>query len=224
MSIIQDKLGNEFLRNGGMDPNFAPGMLMFSHLPPVTSFTRLASQSVMGELPQEMILKKERDSPPDHQGTNAANTGGFLHSMGIKQERLSELDYRMPLYGGGGGVGVNCAGGGAGKSGTDLPEVSFVNHHQNHQNMLLHDLSLSNVRSLGEAVRSCFILMSNHCSKCHLRFVFTFRCLEDNVKSQKSPQGEGGGGAMETGKEAKFEGNVTTLQRFSPFGFIVNFI
>uniref|UniRef100_A0A8C7XIZ4 Zinc finger protein 281 n=1 Tax=Oryzias sinensis TaxID=183150 RepID=A0A8C7XIZ4_9TELE len=152
MSIIQDKIGNEFLRNGGMDPNFAPGMLMFSHLPPVTSFTRLASQSVMGELPQEMILKKERDSPPDHQGANAANTGGFLHSMGIKQERLSELDYRMPLYSGGGGVGVNCAGGGAGKSGTDLPEVSFVNHHQNHQNMLLHDLSLSNVRSLEEAM------------------------------------------------------------------------
>nr|XP_033467394.1 zinc finger protein 281b isoform X2 [Epinephelus lanceolatus] len=150
MSIIQDKLGNEFLRNGGMDPNFAPGMLMFSHLPPVTSFTRLASQSVMGELPQEMILKKERDSPPEHQGANAVNTGGFLQSMGIKQERLSELDYRMPLYGGGGGVGVNCVGGGAGKSGTDMPDMSFGNHHQNHQNMLLHDLSLSNVRSLGE--------------------------------------------------------------------------
>uniref|UniRef100_A0A8P4K131 Zinc finger protein 281b n=1 Tax=Dicentrarchus labrax TaxID=13489 RepID=A0A8P4K131_DICLA len=143
MSIIQDKLGNEFLRNGGMDPNFAPGMLMFSHLPPVTSFTRLASQSVMGELPQEMILKKERDSPPEHQG--AVNTGGFLHSMGIKQERLSELDYRMPLYGGGGGVGVNCAGGGAGKSGSDMPDMSFGNHHQNHQNMLLHDISLSNM-------------------------------------------------------------------------------
>ncbi|KAK5881236.1 hypothetical protein CesoFtcFv8_022057 [Champsocephalus esox] len=149
MSIIQDKLGNEFLRNGGMDPNFAPGMLMFSHLPPVTSFTRLATQSVMGELPQEMILKKERDSPPDHQGN--LNTGGFLHSMGIKQERLSELDYRMPLYSGGGGVGVNCAGGGAGKSNNDMPDMSFGNHHhQNHQNMLLHDLSLSNVRSLGE--------------------------------------------------------------------------
>lgn len=154
MSIIQDKLGNEFLRNGGMDPNFAPGMLMFSHLPPVTSFTRLASQSVMGELPQEMNLKKERDSPPEHQGATAANTGGFLHSMGIKQERLSELDYRMPLYGGGGGVGVNCAGGGAGKSGTVMPDMSFGNHHQNHQNMLLHDLSLSNVRSLGEPVRN----------------------------------------------------------------------
>lgn len=152
MSIIQDKLGNEFLRNGGMDPNFAPGMLMFSHLPPVTSFTRLASQSVMGELPQEMILKKERDSPPEHQGA-AANTGGFLHSMGIKQERLSELEYRMPLYGGGGGIGMNCTGGGAGKSGTDMPDMSFGNHHQNHQNMLLHDLSLSNVRSLGEQVR-----------------------------------------------------------------------
>lgn len=152
MSIIQDKLGNEFLRNGGMDPNFAPGMLMFSHLPPVTSFTRLASQSVMGELPQEMNLKKERDSPPEHQGTAASNTGGFLHSMGIKQERLSELDYRMPLYAGGGGVGVNCAGGGAGKNGTDMPDMSFGSHHQNHQNMLLHDLSLSNVRSLGEPV------------------------------------------------------------------------
>ncbi|KAL6095021.1 znf281 [Pungitius sinensis] len=150
MSIIQDKLGNEFLRNGGMDPNFAPGMLMFSHLPPVTSFTRLASQSVMGELPQEMILKKERDSPPEHQGATALNTGGFLHSMGIKQERLNELDYHMPLYGG--GVGVNCSGGGAGKSGNDMPDMSFGNHHhhQNHQNMLLHDLSLSNVRSLGE--------------------------------------------------------------------------
>ncbi|XP_067344255.1 zinc finger protein 281-like isoform X1 [Channa argus] len=152
MSIIQDKLGNEFLRNGGMDPNFAPGMLMFSHLPPVTSFTRLASQSVMSELPQEMILKKERDSPPEHQGATATNTGGFLHSMGIKQERLSELDYRLPLYGGGGGIGVNCAGGGAGKSGTasDMPDMSFGNHHQNHQNMLLHDLSLSSVGSLGE--------------------------------------------------------------------------
>ncbi|XP_077358291.1 zinc finger protein 281-like isoform X2 [Festucalex cinctus] len=149
MSIIQDKIGNEFLRNGGMDPNFAPGMLMFSHLPPVTSFTRLTSQSVMGELPQEMVLKKERDSPPDHQGASVANAGGFLHSMGIKQERLSELDYRMPLYGGGsGGVAMNCAG--AGKSGADMPDMSYGNHHQNHHNMLLHDLSHSSVRSLGE--------------------------------------------------------------------------
>lgn len=111
----------------------------------------------MNELPQEMILKKERDSPPENQG-NAANTGGFLHSMGIKQERLSDLDYRMPLYGGSGGVGMNCVGGGAGKS-VDMPEMSFSNHHQNHQNMLLHDLSLGNVRSLGEQVKanSCFV-------------------------------------------------------------------
>ncbi|XP_051925337.1 zinc finger protein 281-like [Hippocampus zosterae] len=145
MSIIQDKIGNEFLRNGGMDPNFAPGMLMFSHLPPVTSFTRLTSQSVMGDLPQEMVLKKERDSPPEHQ---SAGAGGFLHSMGIKQERLSELDYRMPLYGG--GVPMNCAG--AGKSGGDVPDMSYGNHHQNHHNMLLHDLGQSNVRSLGEAM------------------------------------------------------------------------
>lgn len=142
-----------------MDPNFPSGMLMFSHLPPVTSFTRLASQSVMGELPQEMILKKERDSPPEHQGTIAANSGGFLHSMGIKQERLSELDYRMPLYGS--GVGVSCAGGGSGKNGTDMPDMSFGNQHQNHQNMLLHDLSLNSVRTLGEPVRGGI----NYCNK-----------------------------------------------------------
>ena len=142
-----------------MDPNFAPGMLMFSHLPPVTSFTRLASQSVMGELPQEMTLKKERDSPQDHQGATTANTGGFLHSMGIKQERLSELDFRMPLYGGSGAVGMNCAGGGTGKSVTDMPDLSFGNHHQNHQSMLLHDLSLNNVRSLGEPVRRGLVLL-----------------------------------------------------------------
>ncbi|KAJ7984428.1 hypothetical protein DPEC_G00354740 [Dallia pectoralis] len=139
MSIIQDKLGNEFLRsNGGMDPNFAPGMLMFSHLPPVTSFTRLAQQSVMGgELPQEMVLKKERDSPPD--------AGAFLHGMGIKQERISELDYRMPLYGGGGGGG-SCGTGAVGKS-NEMLEMQFSGGH--HHNLLLHDLSLSNVR-MGE--------------------------------------------------------------------------
>ncbi|KAJ3608411.1 hypothetical protein NHX12_025458 [Muraenolepis orangiensis] len=144
MSIIQDKLGNEFLRNSGMDPNFAPGMLMFSHLPPVTSFTRLASQSVMSELPQEMVLKKERDSPHDHPGGQGSN-GGFLHSMGIKQERLSELDYRMPAYASGTG---GCGNGG----GKDMLEISFGNHHHNHQGMLLHDLSLANVRPLGEPV------------------------------------------------------------------------
>ncbi|XP_067285427.1 zinc finger protein 281b isoform X2 [Pseudorasbora parva] len=124
MSIIQDKLGNEFLRNGGMDPNFPPSMIMFSHLPPVTSFTRLTSQTSMADLPQEMILKKERDSP-DH-------GGGFLHSMGIKQEKLSELDYRLPMY----ATGTGTTGG---KS-TDMLDMSLGNH----QNMLLHDLSLSN--------------------------------------------------------------------------------
>lgn len=155
MSLIQDKLGNEFLRsNGAMDPNFPPAsMLMFSHLPPVTSFTRLASQSVMADLPQEMILKKERDSP-DH-----GAAAGFLHGMGIKQEKLSELDYRLPLYGapsatghhvtvavgnntvahggGGGGAGV----GGKGTGSMDMLDMSLGNQ----QNMLLHDLSLSNV-------------------------------------------------------------------------------
>lgn len=199
MSIIQDKLGNEFLRNGGMDPNFTPGMLMFSHLPPVTSFTRLTSQSVMGELPQEMTLKKERDSPPDLQGSTI-NTGGFLHSMGIKQERLSELDYRMPMYGTGGGVGMNCLGGGAGKSDADMPDMSFSNHHPNHHNMLLHDLSLSNVRPLGEPVRGsgqrpqrlslpcmservfivflfCFVFLSHLCPCCGSCICLLLKCF-----------------------------------------------
>lgn len=179
MSIIQDKLGNEFLRNGGMDPNFTPGMLMFSHLPPVTSFTRLTSQSVMGELPQEMTLKKERDSPPDLQG-GTINAGGFLHSMGIKQERLSELDYRMPMYGAGGAIGMNCVGGGAGKSDTDMPDMSFSNHHPNHHNMLLHDLSLSNVRPLGEPVRKrdqwppCLLSLGFHATVCFVSLFFFF--------------------------------------------------
>lgn len=138
MSIVQDKLGNEFMRSGGIDPNFPPGMLMFSHLPPVTNFTRLASQTVMSDLSQEMILKKERDSPPDHEAS-----GGYVHNMGIKQERLSDLDYHLPLYAGG---GVSCGGGSTGKS-NDLLQMSFGN---NHQNMLQHDLSISNVRSMGD--------------------------------------------------------------------------
>ncbi|XP_020329955.2 zinc finger protein 281 isoform X2 [Oncorhynchus kisutch] len=142
MSIIQDKLSNEFLQsNGGMDPNFTPGMLMFSHLPPVTSFTRLASQSVMvGNQPQEIILKKERDSPPQ--------AGSFLHGMGIKQEQMSELDYRMPLYGGG-GLGGSCGGGGGMRKGNEMLEVQFGGgHHHNHQNMLLHDLSNGRIGEL----------------------------------------------------------------------------
>lgn len=125
MSIIQDKLGNEFLRNGSMDPNFAPSMLMFSHLPPVTSFTRLTSQPVMTDLPQEMVLKKERDSPE--------HGGGFLHSMGIKQEKFNELDYRIPLYGTGPGTG-------GGKS-SDMLDISLGSH----QNMLLHDVNISSL-------------------------------------------------------------------------------
>lgn len=137
MSIIQDKLGNEYLRsNGGIDSNYAPGMIMFSHLPPVTSFTRLAAQSVMQDLPpQEMILKKERDSP-DCGGGMVASLGGYggvgdyVHAMGIKQEKMTEHDYRLPLYPGG-----------PGKS-TELLEVSMGNHH----NMLVHDLSHGNVR------------------------------------------------------------------------------
>ncbi|XP_056144589.1 zinc finger protein 281 [Lampris incognitus] len=136
MSIIQDKIGNEFLRpNGGMDPNFGPGMIMFSHLPPVTSFTRLAAQTVMQDLPpQDMILKKERDSPDCSGGTLGGSlgcgaVGDYVHAMGIKQEKLTEHDYRLPLYPGG-----------AGKS-TELLEVSVGNH----QTLLVHDLSVGNL-------------------------------------------------------------------------------
>ncbi|XP_062331110.1 zinc finger protein 281b isoform X1 [Osmerus eperlanus] len=170
MSIIQDKLGNEFMRSGGMDPNFSPGMLMFSHLPPVTSFTRLASQTVMSDLPQEMILKKERDSPPDH-----GASGVYLHSMGIKQERMSDLDYRLPLYAGGGGS--------TGK-GSDMLEMSFGSSHQN---MLHHDLSISNVRTMGEP-------MSGRVEK---------EPKETSGRRRKSSDGQGGKGRRKRGDAAK---------------------
>uniref|UniRef100_A0A8D3C2M2 Zinc finger protein 281 n=1 Tax=Scophthalmus maximus TaxID=52904 RepID=A0A8D3C2M2_SCOMX len=138
MNIIQDKLGNEFLRsNGGMDSNYGSGMIMFSHLPPVTSFTRLAAHSVMQDLPpQEMILKKERDSPDCSMGIQGgglgcAGVGDYVHSMGIKQEKLSEHDYRLPLYPGG-----------LGKSG-EMLEVTVSNN----QNLLVHDLNMGNLPS-----------------------------------------------------------------------------
>uniref|UniRef100_A0A674A3A8 Zinc finger protein 281 n=1 Tax=Salmo trutta TaxID=8032 RepID=A0A674A3A8_SALTR len=136
MSIIQDKLGNDFLRsNGSMDSNFSPGMIMFSHLPPVTSFTRLAAQSVMQDLPgpHEMILKKERDSPDCSMGGlgGYGGVGDYVHAMDIKQEKMTEHDYRLPLYPGG-----------PGKS-TELLEVSMGNH----QNLLVHDLSQGNLPS-----------------------------------------------------------------------------
>ncbi|KAM4530687.1 zinc finger protein 281-like isoform 2-T2 [Odontesthes bonariensis] len=136
MSIIQDKLGNEFLRsNGSMDSNFGAGMIMFSHLPPVTSFTRL--HTVMhNHPPQEMILKKERDSPDCSMGAHGggmgcAGVGDYVHAMGIKQEKLSEHDYRLPLYPGG-----------LGKS-TEMLEVTVSNN----QNLLMHDASMSNLPS-----------------------------------------------------------------------------
>lgn len=136
MSIIQDKLGNEFLRsNGGMDSNYGPGMIMFSHLPPVTSFTRLAAHSVMQDLPpQEMILKKERDSPDCSMGAQGlrmgcGGLGDYGHTMGIKQEKLSEHDYRLPVYPGG-----------LGKS-AELLEVTVSNN----QGLMLHDLNMGSV-------------------------------------------------------------------------------
>ncbi|KAL4659267.1 zinc finger protein 281-like [Arapaima gigas] len=130
MSIVQDKIGNEFLRNGAMEPNFAQGMIMFSHLPPVTSFTRLAAQSALHEPPlslplppQDVVLKKERDSPE-------CGSGGYAHAAAIKQEKVTEHDYRLPLYPG-------------------AVEVSLSGH----QNLLVHDLSLGNVRPSSKGAR-----------------------------------------------------------------------
>ncbi|KAJ3601558.1 hypothetical protein NHX12_032526 [Muraenolepis orangiensis] len=144
MNIIQDKLGNEFLRsNGGMDSGFGSGMIMFSHLPPVTSFTRLAAQSVMQDLPpQEMIFKKERDSPGGEAlgggSLVCGQAGDYVHTMGIKQEKLTEHDYRLPLYPGS-----------SGRS-SELLEVSLGNHHHphnnhhHHQSLMVQDLSMAN--------------------------------------------------------------------------------
>lgn len=138
MSLIQDKLGNEFLRsNGSMDSNFGPGMIMFSHLPPVTSFTRLAAQTVMQDLPpHDMILKKERDSPDCSLGLQSGTmgcvgAGDYVHTMGIKQEKMSEHDYRLPLYPGG-----------LGKS-TELLEVTVSNN----QGLMVHDLNMGTLPS-----------------------------------------------------------------------------
>lgn len=113
-----------------MDSNFGAGMIMFSHLPPVASFTRLSAHSVMQELPpQDLILKKERDSPDcSHQG-GAAAVGDYVHAMGIKQEKQSEHDYRLPLYPAG-----------LGRSGEVL-EVTVGNH----QKLLVCDLNIGNV-------------------------------------------------------------------------------
>ncbi|XP_072299011.1 zinc finger protein 281-like [Eucyclogobius newberryi] len=137
MSLIQDKLGNEFLRsNGSMDSNYGAGMIMFSHLPPVTSFTRLAAQTVMQDMPPpEMILKKERDSPDCSMGLqnnmNCSGVGDYIHSMGIKQEKMSEHDYRLPLYPGA-----------LGKS-AELLEVTVGSS----QGLMVHDLNMANLPS-----------------------------------------------------------------------------
>ncbi|XP_057673887.1 zinc finger protein 281-like isoform X2 [Corythoichthys intestinalis] len=127
MSIIQDKLGNDFLRpNGGMDANFGAGMIMFSHLPPVTSFTRLHSVG-----PQEMILKKERDSPDCSGVGGVPGAGDYVHALGIKQEKMSEHDYRLPLYPGG-----------LAKS-NELLEVTVSNN----QSLLVHEVNMANLPS-----------------------------------------------------------------------------
>ncbi|XP_061701026.1 zinc finger protein 281 [Syngnathoides biaculeatus] len=125
MSIIQDKLANDFLRpNGSMDANFGAGMIMFSHLPPVTSFTRLHPAG-----PQEMILKKERDSPDCGAG-GMSGPGDYVHALGIKQEKVSEHDYRLPLYPG------------ALVKSSELLEVTVSN-----QNLLVHEVNMANLPS-----------------------------------------------------------------------------
>ncbi|XP_063815914.1 zinc finger protein 281 isoform X2 [Pseudophryne corroboree] len=70
-----------------MEPTFPPGMLMFSHLPPVTTFARLGSDLLppppMLPGPGDMILKKEPGSPP--------HPADYLHGLtGIKQEKIGE--------------------------------------------------------------------------------------------------------------------------------------
>lgn len=52
-----------------------------------------------------------------------------------------------------------------------------------------------------------------------LILLFICRCLEDWVKSQKSPQVEEGEEAMGKGKEAKHEGNAMMLQRLIIYQF-----
>lgn len=148
MSIIQDKLGNEFLRsNGSVDSSFGPGMIMFSHLPPVTSFTRLTAHSVVQGLPPaDMILKKERDSPDcsmDAQGgrMGCASVGSYVHAMGIKQENMSEQDSCLLVYPG--GPGKN----------TGLPGVPASTS----QNLLVHDLNMGQV-SIALESQSCIVL------------------------------------------------------------------
>lgn len=149
MSIIQDKLGNEFLlSNRSMDSNFGAGMIMFSHLPPVTSFTRVATHTVMPELPPpDLVLKKERESPDCSMGTQGGGrgrpgAGDYVHTLSIKQEKLLEHDYRLPLYPGG-----------LMKS-TELVEVSVGG---NNQKLLVHDFNMGIV-STSERTGSQFLL------------------------------------------------------------------
>ncbi|XP_073428831.1 zinc finger protein 281 isoform X1 [Dendrobates tinctorius] len=85
-----------------MEPTFPPSMLMFSHLPPVTTFARLGSELLpppppppppaLLPAPGDMILKKEPGSPPPH-------PADFLQSLtGIKQEKMVEHEQYHPYY------------------------------------------------------------------------------------------------------------------------------
>ncbi|KAM4692111.1 zinc finger protein 281 isoform 2-T2 [Rhinophrynus dorsalis] len=78
-----------------MEPTFPPSMIMFSHLPPVTTFARLGTELLPPPPPPplpspgDMILKKEPGSPP--------HPSDFLQGLaGIKQEKIGENEqYRF---------------------------------------------------------------------------------------------------------------------------------
>ncbi|XP_072270855.1 zinc finger protein 281 isoform X2 [Pyxicephalus adspersus] len=80
-----------------MEPTFPPSMLMFTHLPPVTTFARMGSDLLPSPLPPpihpgpgDMSLKKEPGSP---------STAEYLHGMNaIKQEKVGDLD-QYQFYG-----------------------------------------------------------------------------------------------------------------------------
>lgn len=57
-------------------------------------------------------------------------TGDYMPAMGIKQEKVSELDYRQPMYPSDGGHGE-----------TEMLEMTLSNH----QNLLVPNLSMGNV-------------------------------------------------------------------------------
>nr|XP_033774587.1 zinc finger protein 281 isoform X2 [Geotrypetes seraphini] len=83
-----------------MEPTFPPSMLMFSHLPPVSSFARMAAAAGMpaaGQCqgpgpppPRDMVLKKEPGSPPPPPSHSHAHVFLQPPPTAIKQENLMD--------------------------------------------------------------------------------------------------------------------------------------